>query len=34
MLDLIFLAAIVGFFFIAIAYIAFCDSLSKKEKEK
>lgn len=34
MLDLIFVAAIVGFFLIAIAYVAFCDSLSKKEKEK
>jgi len=34
MLDLIFIGAIVTFFLIAIGYIAFCDSLHKKEAEK
>jgi len=34
MLDLIFIAAIIAFFLIAIGYVAFCDSLQKKEAEK
>jgi len=33
MIDLLFIAAIVAFFLIAIGYIAFCDSLHK-ENEK
>ena len=34
MQDLIFIAAIIAFFVFAIGYIAFCDSLRKKEVER
>lgn len=34
MSDLVYLAAIIVFFLIAMGYIAFCDSLHKKEAEK
>lgn len=34
MLDLLFIAVIVGFFLLAVAYIAVCDSLRKGAKNE
>ena len=34
MLDLIFIAAIIGFFLLALAYLKGCESLQKGETEK